>query len=58
MTGARILEFPAQGRVVMHEGDPDWDALSINPSPECIEKIEEMNRRNATAFLRRHFIFD
>ena len=61
MTGAKILEFPAQGRVVLREGDPDWDALSGSPTPECIAEIEEMeaqNRRNVAALLRRHFILD
>lgn len=59
MSKAKILEFPPDGRVILREGDPDWDAFSLSPSPACIAEIEEMeatNRRNVADLLRRHFI--
>lgn len=61
MPEAKILEFSTKGRVVLREGDPDWDAFSLSPSPQCIKEIEEMerqNRRNVRAFMRRNIIFD
>jgi len=61
MASAKILGFPSEGRVVLREGDPDFDALSLSPSQECIDEIEEMerqNRKNVAAMLRRNFILD
>ncbi len=61
MTGAKILEFPNEGRIVLREGDPDWDVFSFSPSRECIDEIEEMerqNQKNVRALLRRNFILD
>ena len=61
MTEAKVLEFPSEGRIVLREGDPDFDALSLSPSQECIDEIEEMerqNRRNVAALLRGIFILD
>lgn len=61
MPTAKILGFPTEGRIVLREGDPDFDALSLSPSQECIDEIEEMerqNRRNVAALLRRNFILD
>lgn len=61
MAEAKVLQFPTEGRVVLREGDPDFDALSLSPSQECIDEIEKMeaqNRRNVAALLRRNFILD
>ncbi len=61
MPKAKILEFPPDGRVVLREGDPDWDAFSLSPSPACIAEIEEMerqNRQNVADFMRRNIILD
>ena len=61
MPEANILEFPAEGRTILHEGDPGWDALSLVPSHECIDECVAWERRNAEnvlALRRRHFLSD
>lgn len=36
-----------QGRVEIKSSDPEYDRFNIKPSPECVAKIEGMERANA-----------